>query len=167
MSTLKSLAETIGMGFSPRNSKTKTRLGLHHFVAATTDQMLMTRGGYGAGTPILSSCIHGSVGECNRFPCNLIDYSGGIGTNQTARLLGFANWAANNGIDLDGEAMKKFGQGISFLAKLRNLNPFTFLLQSEKLGSGSRYVRVGDSIIDRFTGKKYPKNGNWGLPSSN
>ncbi len=81
MSNLKSLAEKVGMGFSPRNSKTKTRLGLHHFVAATTDQMLMTRGGYGASAPLLSSCIHGSVGECNRFPCNQKKWTAGGGPN--------------------------------------------------------------------------------------
>jgi len=87
MSNLKSLAETIGMGFSPRNSKTKTPLGLHHFVAATTDQMLMTRGGYGRnknpGGYHNINCVHGMDRTlCEQSPCRDIDwtkYQGGGG----------------------------------------------------------------------------------------
>jgi hypothetical protein len=80
MSNLKSLAETIGMGFSPRNSKTKTRLGLHHFVAATTDQMLMTRGGYGGnqnpGVNHTINCVHGiDQTLCDQSPCRDIDWT--------------------------------------------------------------------------------------------
>jgi len=41
----------------------------------------MTRGGYGTGAPLLSSCIHGSIGECNRFPCNQKKWTTGDGPN--------------------------------------------------------------------------------------
>lgn len=80
MSNLKSLAEKVGMGFSPRNSKTKTRLGLHHFVAATTDQMLMTRGGYGGnqnpGGYHTINCVHGIDRTlCGQSPCRDIDWT--------------------------------------------------------------------------------------------
>ena len=163
MSTLKSLAETIGMGFSPRNSKTKTRLGLHHFVAATTDQMLMTRGGYAARTPILGSCIHGSVGECNRFPCNLIDYTGGVGTKQTAQLLGFANWASNNGIDLsESSEIKIATKGVSYIFTRLIGGVFKLVFYSQAANAPTiknnfDYIIQGDSIITN-DGKIYKIN---------
>jgi hypothetical protein len=80
MSNLKPLAETVGMGFSPRNSKTKTPLGLHHFVAATTDQMLMTRGGYGGnqnpGVNHNINCVHGMDRTlCEQSPCKDVDWT--------------------------------------------------------------------------------------------
>ena len=45
MSTLKSLVARSNEGLSFRK-KSKQRFGLGSFVAASTDQMLMTRGGY-------------------------------------------------------------------------------------------------------------------------
>ncbi len=47
MSTLKSLVARSNEGLSFRK-KSKQRFGLGSFVAASTDQMLMTRGGYGS-----------------------------------------------------------------------------------------------------------------------
>ena len=143
MSNLKSLAETIGMGFTPRNSKTKTRLGLHHFVAATTDQMLMTRGGYGAKTRI--ACVHGNPGQCDRFPCNLTPYTGG-GINQ-ARLYDFTKWALDNNINLDHATFKNFAKGLTLLAKLRKINPWSFIFEGVKAGPG---LIPEDELRERF-----------------
>ena len=70
MNHLKDLVVKANSSFSSSQKKPNQRFGLSNFIAASTDQMLMTRGGYGAVTTLLSSCMHGSVGQCNRYPCN-------------------------------------------------------------------------------------------------
>ena len=94
-----------------------------------------------------------SVGQCDRFPCNLLALPGASGGFSKARIINFAAWASENGINLDNATFKNLGKGLSFLAKLRNLNPFSFILQNGKLGSGTipegelreRFIR--DSIF--------------------
>ena len=161
MSNLKSLAETIGMGFTPRNSKTKTRLGLHHFVATTTDQMLMTRGGYGVKTR--TACMHGNPGQCDRFPCYLFDYTGGVGTKQSAQLLGFANWAADNGIELsESSGIKIATKGVSYIFTRLIGGVFRLVFYSQAANAPTiknnfDYTVQGDSIITN-DGKIYKIN---------
>tara|TARA_B110000114_G_scaffold169340_1_gene193171 strand:+ start:656 stop:1144 length:489 start_codon:yes stop_codon:yes gene_type:complete len=80
---LKDLVVKANSSFSSSQKKPNQRFGLSNFVAASTDQMLMTRGGYGAVTTLLSSCIHGSVGTCDRFPCNRKSSQGNGGSNSS------------------------------------------------------------------------------------
>ena len=68
MSNLKNLVAKANSGLSLRSTP-KERFGLNGFLAASTDQMLMTRGGYGSG---LSSgvCMHGGfAASCTIAPC--------------------------------------------------------------------------------------------------
>ena len=83
MNDLKKLVAKANSSLSPRQKKSNSRYGLANFIAASTDQMLMTRGGYGA-TTLLSSCIHGSVGTCDRFPCNQKSSQGNGGSNSNS-----------------------------------------------------------------------------------
>lgn len=66
MSNLKSMVAKSNEGLS-RREKSKHRFGLESFLAASTDQMLMTRGGYGAGGNG-QSCKHGFsyCGTCSQ-----------------------------------------------------------------------------------------------------
>jgi len=54
MSNLKNLVAKANSGLSLRSTP-KERFGLNGFLAASTDQMLMTRGGYGSQEPIYGS----------------------------------------------------------------------------------------------------------------
>ena len=50
MNDLKKLVAKANSSLSPRQKKSNARYGLANFIAASTDQMLMTRGGYGGGS---------------------------------------------------------------------------------------------------------------------
>jgi hypothetical protein len=76
MKNLKSLVSKANSGFSPRSSSNK-RFGLGSFIAASSDQMLMTRGGYG-GSVSSDSIFLGGLGNGQGFG-NIL--GGRAGTN--------------------------------------------------------------------------------------
>jgi hypothetical protein len=137
---LKDLVVKANSSFSSSQKKSNQRFGLSNFVAASTDQMLMTRGGYGAVTTLLSSCIHASVGTCDRFPCNVDTFGGGGSAGalwgNTSYVDGQTN-AQRLGFTTDQSALvNAFAQGAgyglvsglasSFMA-MRSSNPYTAL----------------------------------------
>ena len=148
MNDLKKLVAKANSSLSPRQKKSNSRYGLANFIAASTDQMLMTRGGYGA-TTLLSSCIHGSVGQCNRFPCNQKTWvDGGSDGN------GSSGNGSSGGSQVDWQSYLQLAYGMSkFLSKKVS----SFMLQDGKLGHSTRFIQRGDSIYDISTGISYPK----------
>jgi hypothetical protein len=139
MNDLKDLVVKANSSFSSSQKKSNQRFGLSNFVAASTDQMLMTRGGYGA-TQSTTSCMHGNAGQCDRYPCNVDTVGGGGSTGALWGYTSFADgqtYAQRLGFTTDQSALvNAFAQGAGFglvsglassFMAMRSSNPYTAL----------------------------------------
>ena len=110
----------------------------------------MTRGGYGVVQWSITSCIHGNAGQCSRFPCNLKTNVGG----------GSDGYGENGGNESSGGSQvdwQSYLQQAYGMSKFLSKKVTSFMGQDGKLGNGSQFIQIGDSIYDRSTGISYPK----------
>jgi len=137
MNDLKKLVAKANSSLSPRQNKSNVRYGLANFIAASTDQMLMTRGGYSSGS---SNCMHG-LSRCSS--CNRGGSSGGNGGGSAGALWGHTSYvdgqtyAQRLGFTTDQSALvNAFAQGAGFglvsglassFMAMRSSNPYTAL----------------------------------------
>jgi len=151
MNDLKDLVVKANSSFSSSQKKSNQRFGLSNFVAASTDQMLMTRGGYGA------SFYSGSGGAPQ-------GWWGQPGDRQAGDADGFGGTYSQNAVVVTNGGNETQSNWQSFLkstyyigSKIFSNSPYRFLAQDGNLGNGSRFISRGDSIYDRSKGISYPK----------
>lgn len=150
MNDLKKLVAKANSSLSPRQKKSSERYGLANFIAASTDQMLMTRGGYGA------SFYSGFGGA----PQGWWDQPG---DRKAGDADGFGGTYSQDAVVVTNGGNKTQSNWQSYLQQAYGMSKFlskkvtSFMLQDGKLGNGSQFIQRGDSIYDRSTGISYPK----------